>query len=463
MKRALAAVFVAALVGLALVCAPLGHDEAQYALGGAALLGRDVSAFPLHRPIGMQVIAAPGVLAGGSELAFRLIAVATTLAFLGAAWMYARRAHGPRVAMWTVAVVATSFAIVRHGVDLLPDAPAAALVLVFATILVGGLGPGADPRFRWRLAWLGPIATAAFYVRYGSLGILGALSLSATIVWWPRVRDNLGPLALAVLLAALCAAPHVVHSLDATGSALGILRYASFAAGREYVGDGLVFYATWWWLWLGPLAATCVAVGLGAGAVRRDSLATFAALASVLAIVALGLDAHGEARFVIAPLVLLVAAGVDAIVARIRPMPRVATALVATSLAGSAIAGAIGIARAGRTFDVAVRAGAEIRRAAGGTRCRVLTGQWTQLEWYSGCAGVVIPDRITTDALETGGEPFLVWFDDGRRQPPSALASVRAVDGVRAMKVAHVAGDDGNWGGADVYRLSPPSIGSAAR
>jgi len=462
MKKGVAALYVAALVGLALIGSPLGHDEAQYALGGARLLGHDVSAFPLHRPIGMQLLAAPGVWAGGGELAFRLVAIASTLAFLGAAWWYARRVHGAQVARWTLAVIATSFAILRRSAELLPDAPAAALVLVFAAVLVGGLSASSDPARRWRLAWLGPIAAAAFYLRYGSISILGALSLSAAIVWRAQLRANLGPLLAAIALAALGAIPHVLLSLDATGSALGVLRLARFAAGRAYTGEGLVFYATWWWLWMGPLAAVCVAVGLGAGGARRDPRATFAALGALIALVALGLDAHGEARFVIVLEVVLAAAGVDAIIARVRPMPRLATAALRLCLVGSVAAAGVGVSRAGRTFEVAVRAGTEIRRAADGARCRVLSGQWTQLEWYSGCAGIVIPDAITADGL-AGASTFLVWFDDGRRQPPSALAGVRQHrSGVRAEKIAHVADDDGYWGGADVYRLEALT-GSATR
>lgn len=453
MKRALVAVYAAALVGLAAFGGPLGHDEAQYALGGAALVGRDVSAYPLHRPVGMQVIDAPAVLAGGGDLAFHLIAIVMTLAMVAAVYAYARRAHGPRVAGWATVVVATSFAVLRRATELLPDAPAAVLVLAFAAVLVGGLGPGADPQRRWRLAWLGPLAAAAFYVRYGALGILGAVSLAAAIVWWRRLRENAGPLAVAAAIAALLAVPHVAHSVAATGSALGILRQASFAAGRAYTGEGLVFYGSSWWLWLGPLAAGCALCGLGAAITRRSEVAAFAGLASVLGLVALGLDAHGEARFVLVPEILLVAAGVDAIVAWAFPRPRLAAAALALGFAGTVAASAIGTARARRTFEVAVRAAEVVRQAAGGAPCAVYAGKWTQLEWYSGCVGAVVPEPITADAI-AGRAAFLVWYEHGVRQPPEVLDALRARrHGVAVDEVAEVAGDAGLWGGAIVYRL----------
>jgi hypothetical protein len=451
--RLAVAAYAAVLVGLALLTGPLGHDEAQYAIGGAALLGRAASAFPLHRPVGMQLVAAPGVLAGGDDLGFHLIAVVTTLAMIAAVYIYVRRAHGAGTAGWATAVVATSFAVVRRGAELLPDAPAAVFVLTFAAILIGGLGPNADPARRWRLAWLGPLAAAAFYLRYGSIGVLGSLSASALVVWWRQLRANAAPLAVAVGSAAALAVPHVLHSVDATGSALGILRQASFAAGRGYTGDGLVFYGTTWWLWLGPIAAVCASAGLIAAVARRDAVTAFAGLAAFVAIVVLGLDAHGEARFVLVPEVLLVGAGVDAIRAWAMPRPRAAAIGLAATLAGSTVAAAVGLVRARHTFDVAVDAAHEVRRAAGGAPCAVIAGKWTQAEWYSGCAGAQPPDTIAPDAVR-GRPTFLVWFDDGVRQPPSLLEDVRTGrTGVRATEVAHVDGGAGAWGGARVFRL----------
>jgi hypothetical protein len=451
--RAAVAAYAAVLVGLAVLMGPLGHDEAQYAIGGAALLGRAVSAFPLHRPVGMQVVAAPGVLVGGGDLGFHLTAAAWTLAMLGASYIYVRRAHGARTAAWATAVVATSFAVLRRGPEMLPDAPSAVFVLAFAAGLVGGLAPNADPARRWRLAWLGPLAAAAFYLRYGSIGVLATISASALAVWWRQVRACLAPLAVAALSAAALAAPHVVQSVRATGSVLGILQQASVAAGRGYRGDGLVYYGTTWWLWLGPVASVCAACGLIAAAARRDAVTLFAGLAALAALVLVGLDAHGEARYVLVPQVLLIGAGVDAIRAWAMPRTRLAAALVAASLVGSSIAAAIALLRARRTFGVVAAAGGEVRRAAGGAPCTVIAGKWPQAEWYSGCEGVQPPDAIEPAAI-TGQPTFLIWFDDGTRQPPSLLAQVEAGrGGVRAIEIAHVDAGGGAWGGARVFRL----------
>jgi len=455
-----AAVWIAALAGLAAIGQPLGHDEAVYALGGKLLVGGAASPFPLHRPVGMELVAAPAAAVGGGLWAFRAIAIAATLAFLVAGWACARRAFGGRVAAWTVVVVATSFAVVRRGDELLPDAAAGALVLLFTHVLVAGLGPDRDPARRWRLVWLGPLAGAAFYVRYGSIGVVGGISAAALIVWRGRLRANAGPILVAVALTALAAVPHVLYSVHATGSALGILRDASQLAGRGYTGQGLVFYGSAWWLWLGPVAAVCVAAGLVAGLVRRGELAEVFALGSLVTMVTLGLDAHGEARFVIVPEVLLAASGIEALGAWLGPRAarwrRPAAALLVLSLAGAVAASAVAKVRARRTFAVAVAAGAAIRQAADGAPCRVWAGQWPQLEWYSGCRADPIPPAAAITPAALTAPTFLVWFDRGRREDPAVLDDVLAGRrGVVATPIARVPGGDGLWGGARVFRLAP--------
>jgi hypothetical protein len=455
---AILAVVGLGLLGLALIGQPLGHDEAVYALGGKLVLGGDASPFPLHRPIAMALVAAPAAWAG-ADLAFRLSAIFWTGAFLTAAWALARRAYGSAIAAWAVVVIATSYAVVRRGTELLPDAPAGACVLGFATILIAGLRDGAaEPRARARLVWAGPLALAAFYLRYGSLGTLGAIALAAAIVWRAQLRACARPLALGALLAGLGLIPHAWQSAAATGDPLGMLRLASQLAGRAYTGEGLVFYATAWWAWLGPAAAIAVAAGAVAAIRRRDEVSAMFGLAAAIAIVLLGLDAHGEARFVLVPEVLLVSAGCAALAARAAAGrwrgARIGQAGVALSFAIALAVSAFTIARARDTFATAVDAGAAIAREVGGQPCRVWCGQWSQLEWYSGCRADTVPPVI--GPAQARGLAFLVWFERGRREDPAVLAAVRAgANGVRATLVAGLYGE-GLWGSAEVYRLTAP-------
>ena len=109
---AAAAAVVYALVLAVLALAParaLGHDEAVYAVGARGLWsGEAADEFPLHRSIGMRVLAAPGVAAGGGdELAIRIPFALIALGYLAAVYLIARRWFGPAAAALAVAVQAT--------------------------------------------------------------------------------------------------------------------------------------------------------------------------------------------------------------------------------------------------------------------------------------------------------------------------------------------------------------------
>src|SRR5262245_49781322 len=90
--------------------APLGHDEAQYALAAKdALAGESPRWFYLSK--GMTLVAAPGVAAGGSEIALRTMPFLFGIGFVLALAQVARAAFGPagnagaEIAAWTVGVV----------------------------------------------------------------------------------------------------------------------------------------------------------------------------------------------------------------------------------------------------------------------------------------------------------------------------------------------------------------------
>lgn len=447
-------VYVATLVGMSLLGPALGHDEAVYALGADALLGGDGTPALIHRPVGMLVIAAPAVLAGGGDLGFRLTAMTGTLSFLAATWLFARRVTGPRTATWTVAVVATSYSVIERSTELLPDPWASALILGFATVAVARLGPDAEPARRWDLVWLGPLAAAAFYLRYGSIAVLASVGITALIVYRRGLSRLALPLLVTAVVVVVLAWPHAVHSISATGSPLGIITASHHTAGGSYPGQGLAFYATRWWLWLGPVAVVCVAAGAWSAARRTTPFAVFAGLASVLTLVELGLAAHGEARYALVPQVLCTTLGVDAIIRRVQPRPRLAVAVLAASLIGSVVIWSH--AGANTTFDVAVSAGKAVHRAAGGRDCQVLASKSAQLEWYSGCRGTSLGESITPHRLRPTATTFVVWFDSAPRQPPQVLDDLLAArHGVRAIPVARIE-HAGRWGGATIYRLAAP-------
>ena len=105
--------------------APLGHDEAQYALAAKHRLDGELLRWN-YLSEGMNAIAVPGVVAGGSERALRLLPAAISIAFVLAAAQLARRAVGGASAAWVVLVMAITSSMARRSVELADPAIAPA-------------------------------------------------------------------------------------------------------------------------------------------------------------------------------------------------------------------------------------------------------------------------------------------------------------------------------------------------
>ena len=392
----------------------LGHDEAQYAVAAQDLLdGAPVRWNYLS--VGMSLVAAPGVLAGGGELALRLVPALLGVGFLLVAAGLARAAFGGAAAAWTTAVLAASMCFARRAAELLSDLPAAALLLAGAALLVTELTRGEPSRSgeaagedraklvreappRPRLLLAAPCFAAAFYLRYGSVLPIGAIGAVALVVGWRAVlRRPWLALATIALFAALLV-PFVWMSIAATGSPLGIFRESSGVLGDAYVGQSLVTYAT-----ANPFAyygiATTPALLAGLASIYRgrDRRVLMLWLMAVASIVAVGLTPVAQSRYIFFGLALLVILGVDTIdrwVRARRPAARrVLGGFAAAALAASWLAVEIGAVRlsGARTerMTATVAAVAAIRDDARGAPCEVIGRHTTQLQWYTGCVAVL--------------------------------------------------------------------------
>lgn len=466
---------------IVLVDAPLGYDEAVYALGGRELVtGENADAFRSYRPVGMQLLAAPGVLLGGSGPWLRVTSVFVGAICLFAFWLAARRITGA-TASWSLLAVLGAVELQRRGAELLSDVPSLAFALLLVWLLVRELerspGPGRS------LIMAAPLAAGAFYLRYGSVLLLVAVGLAVALVWWRALLVGWRRVVTTAALFAALLAPHLAHSTTATGTPLGILQAARHVAGRGEVGDGLRDYlAAFPDQPGGPLIAVLMIAGLASGLVHlvrlrrhpdaRHRAIAFAFLAAAGHTVAVGLDVHGESRYIFFGMLLLTALGMDATVrlgalaARAAPPPWAtrAGAGLAAALALTLAIGALTANRqAIRDARLRARAGECLLQTArwlaehGGQRCAVVAAQAPQLGWYSGCDGYGItsnPRRVIA-RVRAAGYPagFVVTFDGGRREPqgPALAKLVGELEqpphtiqaGSKARSVAHV------------YRLRP--------
>lgn len=396
-----------ALVGVAVAIASgaLGNDEAQYALGARDLTGGDTDPYPLYRSIGMRVLALPGVLLGGSELAIRGPFVAIAVAYAALVWHLARRLGGAQAASLALAVqVSGGLWLMRTG-EALSDIAAAGLVLAM---------------FAAR-TWKGMAAAgaAAFYVRYGSAPVIGLVLVTMLVACAERRRQTVAA-AAGIVLAVI---PFFVWSEWRTGDVLGVLRTSEEAANRAYVGEGLVWYVTRWpWAVSGPVMGAVTAVGIVAGRRARGTMRVLVVVA-LGQIVLLGLTAHGEERYVFLATSVLAIAGAAWIVAR----PRLRAVTFALCAVSAVLGGAFAVARSyhmARRREALGAATDAVRADARGARCLVYTGTQPQVAWYTGCRTHLIgPDPAPVDAARGYARVYLVSAAGSPRQPESGAAA----------------------------------------
>jgi hypothetical protein len=395
---------------------PLSHDEAHYALASRDLLAGDPPRW-IYMSIGTQMIAAPGVAAGGSERALRALPALLGLVFLACAWRVAAVLAGEEPAAWAIAVLAGTTPVTRFQIDLMSDMPSCACLLAAIAILVGELRRDRGPR--WRIVAAAPLAAAALYFRYGSvvpLAIIGIATLG-----FARVR---GKLVVTGLVFALCVPP-LVHTL-------------LVSAGVPPPESGLATYAAHPIAYAGALA-TLLAVIAVAGA-WRDRWWLYAAAIGVADIIALGWETHAQSRYILLGIVLLVAVGSAVAHDVAKRAPRAVTVVCAMAVVVSWIA-AISSAWHARDHRIAgmastLAAADAIRRDAHGRACVVVGRHTTQLEWYSGC-------RIAYDAT---GLAYVVRDDTGGPDQPAP------VRGTTILHTPHV----------DVTRAATPASADRA-
>lgn len=375
---AIAAWLVAAAIGL-VIGPPLGHDEAAFAI---VARGDQPAGAWLYRSDGTVAIARLGVALGAADWQLRLASAVLGTAIVIAAYAVGRAAFTARTGGWAAVVVAGAHPMALRSTHLLGDLPAAAALLGGIALLVGELERAEGPR--WRIAAAAPLFAAAFYLRYGSAPVIAVALAAAGLMWWRTIAARPLPVLAALALLAALATPHLVRSALATGSPLGILTISAGMPRRAYVGEGLVTYLTSNPLqFYGVLIAPAMLAG-GVGLVQtRRRAPWFLAIVALGQLVALGLNNHGQSRYVFVAMVLLAVIGVDT-VARIG-RPGVALAMVAATWLGTIATQVVVCRGAARIRAPIVRAADAMRADAAGRRCAAVAAMVPQVAWYSGC------------------------------------------------------------------------------
>jgi hypothetical protein len=358
---------------------PLGHDESQYVVAAADVLaGRPTRLVYLSQ--GTSLLAVPGVAAGGSELAIRILPVMFGVAFVCAAWFLARTLTRSETAAWLVAVMAASIGMVKRSAELLSDMPAASGLLAGTAVLIAELSRESGPRRRILLA--APAFAAALYLRYGSALAIAIIGVLCALAYWRTVvRSPLRVLATAALFVLLLV-PHFAIAYGKTGSPLGILLHSTDMI-TTVSEPGLVTYLTTNPLrFYGIVTTPLLLVGIASIIRVRDRRLVLAWVIAVAIAIAFGLTALAQSRYIYYSQVLLLVLGIEQVLQLAHGRKLLAIAVVVSW--ALALVSIVRETQKRGPVHFVVDAAAAIHKDAGGAPCRVLSTM-PQVDWYCRC------------------------------------------------------------------------------
>jgi hypothetical protein len=396
---------------------PLRHDEAAYVVGAQRWLSGAPDVW-LYRSLGTELLVLPGVAAHASPTWIRVVPALFTLLVPIGTWALARVAFpGRNVGGWAAAVIATSQPMLVRSAEILGDLPAAGLLLVGLAILLREID-----RPSWKIAFAAVAFAAGFYVRYGSAPALVTIA-GATVLLFPRPR------ALLILggTAAVLAIPYVWFSHAQTGETLGVLQVAAHSTKLDYVGEGLVTYATSNpFAYYGVLAAPLMVLGLYGTFASRDRRALYLGLVAIITLVVLGLRSHAQPRYAFLVVALLVVVGASQLARLLaaRPRAQLAAAIGIVVVAIGSVAWLVYTQRARVTAPAQIaKLGEAIRKDAGGRPCRLDAVRTPQLVYYSGCLPTDWPDAPTS------GHRYIVSLPSHPAEPPPGATPLPGTSG----------------------------------
>jgi len=358
---------------------PLGHDESQYAIAAADLIAGGPQRW-LYVSQGTALLGIPGTLAGGSELAIRFVPALLSFAFVLGAAKLARDVTTPTTAAWIVGVLAASLGIVRRSTVLLSDMPAAAALLIGTALLVTEVTREDGPR--WRVVHVAPVFAAAFYIRYGSALPIAIVGIVCAIGGWRGVAKHPARIAATLALFVLLLVPHMIVAQSTTGSPLGLLALSTTTITERTTGSGLVGYLTANPLrWYGLVTTPLLLLGTFSIAQLRERRLVMIWVIAIATVIALGITALAQARYLYFSLVLLAMLGIEVVRRVATKRLAIACALAVLVSWGLAVRTIARSARPSPTVAFVMTAAARIEADAHGRPCRLYSSVM-QAMWY---------------------------------------------------------------------------------
>jgi 4-amino-4-deoxy-L-arabinose transferase-like glycosyltransferase len=438
----------------------LNGDEAVYASKARSLVTAvPSSGWAVYRPPGMAVLGILTAPLGFSDASLRTLSLLLGLGSVLIAWALARSIFGPWAALLTLVAVAGSPVVLSELRAFHNDLPTVGLLLLLMLLVWNEFER--RPRPSRLLLAAGPIAAAAFYLRFGAAPAIAGIALTAVLLWRGRMRENSHLVAVTVAIGVVLLTPYLFDSVASTGSPFGIVSRGVGVANRSSPLSALVQYARWLPVRLMGTGIVLVVAGaislaavlrptrrhsLTAGQVRGFAwLLVPAGVASVILV----LVSHAERRYMLFPVILVLIAGSGAVVAAVGPwFSRGSARRQRVALVGLALVAAVQVAAVGylvRGQDIAVErlaagsrwavdAGRSIAADAAGP-CMVMTTFPPAIGWSSRCEAVPFATDPSTVFARAAGRPTYLVFSplDAGRVDRAILERYRALPGASLL------------------------------
>lgn len=304
---------------------PLVHDEAVY-LTKARLWqeGTPADEFRIYRPIGMPVFGRVFLQFSKSEDDVRIFGV--FFGALSAVFLYLlfEKISGRAVGIITTAIVVSSSLFLQNAPQFLNDIPSSGLLLGSLLVIWNWYETKGKSNSIYLFA---PFSALAFYLRYG---VSSALVVLALVSFCFLVKSSVekdkgltyGKLLDTLVLSFMLFAPHFIESFIETNNIFGILSRSGDAAGRKYLGEGLLDYIKWlpneiggWLLGVSSIIGVASIIFLLFNKNLRTKYLSLSWLGAVglLSFVLTGTLVHAEPRYIFFPVAIFVGTGVSVI------------------------------------------------------------------------------------------------------------------------------------------------------
>lgn len=416
--------YVAFIYRLVSQNAPLGWDEAVYAVKGRSLrFGTEAVTWEAYRAPGLPIALSPIITAGDSAL--RLVAAGFGAIGVANTWWLAKRFFGPLAGGIAALGLALTPTWLRASSQIWPDIPGAVLGLAAITAVILATE---DEDLSWWALLAAPLTFLATMIRFGApipiaIGLIIVSALRIRLLMKRPIR------AIVLVLAVAAAVGIVLLTPLTTGTQITPLTAMdSLLASNDFpISRGFMDYAAQYRGLFGAWGFLIVSLGIGLAISQASILRKHLAIAmatGIATVLVLAAILHGELRYLSPALPFLWIAAAGGLATASSNLPKPSNIFLAVSLLLTMIFGAT--VYANDTNDWLARwrglrsASQEVGATSDFETCVVLSSRLPVAAWYSGCTTIHYAEEDLAERWVD--EPiYLIVVDDGTALVPEDI------------------------------------------